>query len=88
MTGQKFLSVSLAALFGVAVIGGCDEKLAEEKKVDVKQDGTVVTDKKTVTEKSDGTIVEETSKDVDKPDRDADADRDADKEIKVDVDEK
>jgi hypothetical protein len=86
MMSHKMLSVALAALFGVAVIG-CDEKLAEEKKVDVKDDGTVVTDKKTVTEKPDGTIVEETSKDVDKPARDGDADdKDGEVKLKVDVD--
>ena len=88
----KMMSVALAALFGVAVVGfGCDEKLAEEKKVDVKDDGTVVTEKRTVTEKDDGSIVEEKSKDVDKPaddDVDVDADADEDVKLKVDVDEK
>ena len=91
MMSTKMMSVTLAALFAVAVVGvGCDEKLAEEKKVDVKDDGTVVTEKKTVTEKADGSIVEEESKDVDKPaDNDADADDDGTEvKLKVDVDEK
>ncbi len=91
MMAGKLLSLALAALFGVAVTGGCDEKVAEEKKVDVKSDGTVVTEKKTVTEESDGSIVEETTKDVDKPDRDTNTDRDdkdEDVKLKVDVDEK
>jgi Pyruvate/2-oxoacid:ferredoxin oxidoreductase gamma subunit len=81
------LSGAFAALFGAAVIVGCDEKVAEEKKVDVKRDGTVVTEKETVTKKSDGTIVEEKSRDVDKPDREVDQ-KDKDVDIKVDVDEK
>ena len=84
---RKLLSVTLAALFGVAMIGGCDEKLDEDKKVDVKSDGTVVTEKREVTEKPDGSIVEEKSKEVDKPNVD-DEDEDKDVKVKVDVDEK
>lgn len=88
MMNAKFLSVALAALFGVAAIGvGCDEKLDEDKKVDVKSDGTVVTEKRTVTEKPDGSIVEEKSRDIDKP-ADDDADDDKEVDLKVDVDEK
>ena len=84
---RKVLSVALIAVFGLALTVGCDEKIAEEKKVDVKDDGTVVTDKKTVTEKPDGSIEEKTSKDVDKPDRDVDGDdKDGDVKLKVDVD--
>lgn len=86
MLSGKLLSVALAALFGVAVIGGCDEKVAEEKEVDVKQDGTVVTKEREVTEKPDGTIVEETSKDVDRPGDDVDLDEDKDDDVKLDVD--
>lgn len=89
MMSTKMMSVALAALFGAAVIGvGCDEKLDEDKKVDVKSDGTVVTEKRTVTEKPDGSIVEEKSKDIDKPaDNDADDD-DKDVDLKIDVDKK
>lgn len=87
MMSTKMMSVALAALFGVAAIGvGCDEKLDEDKKVDVKSDGTVVTEKRTVTEKPDGSIVEEKSRDVDKPAHNDDDDKDVD--VKVDVDEK
>ena len=81
-------SVTLAALLGAAVIG-CDEKVAEEKKVDVKSDGTVITEKESVTEKSDGTIVHEKSKDVDKPADENNADeKDQDVDLDVDVDKK
>ena len=59
-------SMMLAGLFGVAVIG-CDEKIAEERKVDVKDNGTVVDKKETVTKKADGSIEETKSKDVSKP---------------------
>ena len=79
-------SVMLAALLGAAVIG-CDEKVAEEKKVDVKSDGTVVTEKESVTEKSDGTVVHEKTKDVDKPAEDTD-EKDRDVDLDVDVDKK
>lgn len=85
MKSRTMLSVALTALFGVAVIG-CDEKIAEKQEVDVKSDGTVVTDKETVTKESDGSIVHEKSKDVDKPGDDDETDEDV--KLKVDVDEK
>ena len=84
MKRTAFFSMTLAALFGAAVIG-CDDTVAEKKEVDVKSDGTVVTDKEKVTEKADGTIVHEKSKDVDKP-ADNDVDDDEGAKIKVDVD--
>jgi len=59
-------SMMLAGLFGAAVIG-CDEKVSETKKVDVKDNGTVVEKKDTVTKKADGSIEETKSKDVSKP---------------------
>lgn len=85
MKRTAFLSMTLAALFGAAVIG-CDDTVAEKKEVDVKSDGTVVTDKEKLTEKADGTIVHEKSKDVDKPADDNDLDDDKDAKIKIDVD--
>ena len=88
MKSATLVSVTLAALFGAAVIG-CDDNVAEEKKVDVKSDGTVVTEKETVKEKSDGTIVHEKTKDVDKPADDVDDDKkDGELDVDVDVDEK
>jgi len=56
-------SVVFAGLFGAALIG-CDEKVAETKKVDVKDNGTVVEKKDTVTKKADGSIEHTQSKDV------------------------
>lgn len=75
----------LSVALGAAMIG-CDDKM-EEKKVDVKSDGTVVTEKKSVTEKADGTVVEETSKDIDRPDHDVDHDG-PDAKLKVELGDK
>ena len=88
MLTRKLLSVAFAAMFGVALVGttGCDEKIAEKKEVDVKKDGTVVTDKETVTEKADGSIEVTKEKDVDKPDRDVVDDDDKEVKVKIDTD--
>jgi hypothetical protein len=84
-------SMMLAGLFGVAVIG-CDEKISEERKVDVKDNGTVVDKKTTVTEKADGSIEQTKSKEVSKPDETTTTEKktststDKDTEVKVKVD--
>lgn len=58
------LTLSLA---GVPALVGCDETLEHEKKVEVKDNGTVVTKEKKVTESPSGDITKTESKDVDKP---------------------
>ena len=88
---MRFLIVSTTALaicLGGALLGGCDEETVTEKKVDVKDDGTVVKEQTTVTEKADGTVIEEKTKDVDRPGDDDKVDDDdgGDAKIKVDVD--
>jgi hypothetical protein len=45
---------------------GCDT-VEETKKVDVKDDGTVVKEKTKVTENADGSVTKTESKDVNKP---------------------
>jgi len=84
-------SVVFAGLFGAALIG-CDEKVAETKKVDVKDNGTVVEKKDTVTKKADGSIEETKSKDVSKPTETTTTEKqtttttDGDTKVKVKVD--
>jgi hypothetical protein len=46
---------------------GCDDTVEHEKKVDVKNDGTVVKDEKKVTESPNGTVTKTEEKKVDKP---------------------
>ena len=50
----------------VALVGGCDT-VEEEKKVEVKDDGTVVKEKEKTTENVDGSVTKTEEKKVDKP---------------------
>jgi hypothetical protein len=59
------LALSLAA---APALIGCDDTLEHEKKVDVKDDGTVVTKEHKVTQSPDGTVKETETKDVDEVD--------------------
>ena len=71
---RQLLSVAVVA--GALVVpfaGGCEQQtVSEEKKVDVKDDGTVVREKETVKENSDGSVTKTETKSVDKPDNDKD----------------
>lgn len=59
---QKLLSLAvLCSLVGAPMLVGCDKKLADEESVKVKDDGTVVKDKKEVSEKPNGDVVKEES---------------------------
>ena len=63
------LAIGLSlALAGTPVLVGCDNEVAHEKKVDVKDDGTVKKEETTVKEKADGTVVKEETKSTNKPD--------------------
>ena len=48
------------------LVGGCDT-VEEEKKVEVKDDGTVVKEKEKTTENVDGSVTKTEEKKVDKP---------------------
>lgn len=61
---SAMLTLGLAA--GAPLMVGCDE-VSHEKKVDVKDDGTVVKEEKKVTESVDGTVTKTEEKKVDKP---------------------
>jgi hypothetical protein len=57
----------LASIAGSPLlVGGCDT-VEHEKKVDVKDDGTVVKEEKKVTENADGSVTKTEEKKVDKP---------------------
>ena len=65
---KRLMLVSVLAL-GVAsptMIVGCDT-VESEKKVEVKDDGTVVKEEKKVTENADGSVIKTEEKKVDKP---------------------
>jgi hypothetical protein len=47
-------------------IYGCDREVESKKEVEVKDDGTVVTEEKKTTEKADGTVEQKETKTVDK----------------------
>ena len=51
----------------VPVLVGCDETKEQQKSVEVKSDGTKVTQEKKVTESPDGTITKTEEKKVDRP---------------------
>jgi len=66
---RRFASNALIAftLIGVpAAIIGCDT-VEEQKKVEVKDDGTVVKEKTKTTENADGSVTKTEEKKVDKP---------------------
>jgi len=60
---QLLLSCAIG-VSGFAMLAGCDDTREQEKSVQVKDNGTVVTKEKKVTEKSDGTVVTQERKDV------------------------
>ncbi len=64
--------LTLAAVIALPVAGsgflvGCEEEIASEKTVDVKDDGTVITDETTVTKDGDGEVTKTEEKKVDAP---------------------
>ncbi len=64
--------LTLAAVMVLPVVGtgflvGCEEEIASEKTVDVKDDGTVVTEETTVTKDADGEVQKTEEKTVDAP---------------------
>ena len=75
---RNITAACLSMVFGIALVGGCDEEVAKERDVDVKSDGTVVERQETVTEKADGTVVQEKSVEVDRPENQEDQNKDQD----------
>ena len=67
MRSLMTIAVAGTLALGAGALVGCEDELAREESVDVKDDGTVVREQETVTEQADGTIVKEESKSVDSP---------------------
>lgn len=65
---MKRLALCLTMLSALVVPGlvGCDETVYEERKVEEKRDGTVVTEKEKVTESPDGDVKKTEEKTVDR----------------------
>ena len=62
------LAIGLSlAIGGAPLLVGCDTEHAHDKKVEVKDDGTVKKSETTVKEKADGTVVKEEKKTTDRP---------------------
>jgi hypothetical protein len=57
----------IALSIGIPAITGCDETVKEEKKVEVKDDGTVKKSEEKVVRQSDGTVKKTEEKSVDSP---------------------
>jgi hypothetical protein len=63
------LALLIALSIGVPVFTGCDETVKEEKKVEVKDDGTVKKTEEKVVREADGTIKKTEEKKVDVPNK-------------------
>ena len=61
------LALLIALSIGVPVFTGCDDTIKDEKKVEVKDDGTVKKSEEKVVREADGTIKKTEEKSVDKP---------------------
>ena len=57
----------LALVAAAPMLNGCEETVDQEKSVDVKDDGTVVTEEEKVTETPSGDVTKTQTKEVDKP---------------------
>ena len=63
------LALLIALSIGVPAFTGCDETVKEEKKVEVKDDGTVKKSEEKVVREADGTIKKTEEKKVDVPNK-------------------
>ena len=59
----------IALAIGIPAFTGCDETVKEEKKVEVKDDGTVKKSEEKVVREADGTIKKTEEKKVESPDK-------------------
>lgn len=63
------LALLIALSIGVPVFTGCDDTIKDEKKVEVKDDGTVKKSEEKVVRQSDGTVKKTEEKTVDSPNK-------------------
>ena len=66
---RNLLAMIIAFSVGIPLITGCDETVKDEKKVEVKDDGTVKKSEEKVVRESDGTIKKTEEKKVDSPNK-------------------
>jgi len=69
MKTRILITVLTAFSFGGLGLVGCDETIKEEKKVEVKDDGTVKKTEEKVVREADGTIKKTEEKKVDVPNK-------------------
>jgi len=69
MNFRNLLAAIIALSIGIPVFTGCDETVKEEKKVEVKDDGTVKKTEEKVVREADGTIKKTEEKRVDVPNK-------------------
>jgi len=67
MSFRNLLALFIALSIGIPAITGCDETVKDEKKVEVKDDGTVKKSEEKVVRQSDGTVKKTEEKTVDSP---------------------
>jgi len=67
MSFRSLLALFIALSIGIPAITGCDETVKDEKKVEVKDDGTVKKSEEKVVRQSDGTVKKTEEKTVDSP---------------------
>jgi len=67
MKFRNLLAMLIALSIGIPAITGCDETVKDEKKVEVKDDGTVKKSEEKVVREADGTIKKTEEKKVDAP---------------------
>ena len=65
----KTLALFITLSIGVPAFTGCDETVKDEKKVEVKDDGTVKKTEEKVVREADGTIKKTEEKKVDVPNK-------------------
>ena len=69
MRVTNLLAAVIALSIGIGAFTGCDETIKEEKKVEVKDDGTVKKTEEKVVREADGTIKKTEEKKVDVPNK-------------------
>jgi hypothetical protein len=66
---RNLLAAVIALSIGIPVLTGCDETIKDEKKVEVKDDGTVKKTEEKVVREADGTVKKTEEKKVDVPNK-------------------
>ena len=69
MKFRNLLAMFIALSMGIPVLIGCDDTIKDEKKVEVKDDGTVKKSEEKVVREADGTIKKTEEKKVDSPNK-------------------